>query len=32
VVKGNLLRAQHDQQLQLAEIDYVLGSEAQWWI
>ena len=29
VVKGNLLRAQHDQQLQLAEIDYVLGSEAQ---
>lgn len=29
IVKGNLLRAQHDQQLQLAEIDYVLGSEAQ---
>lgn len=29
IVKGNLLRAQHDQQLQLAEINYVLGAEAQ---
>jgi outer membrane protein TolC len=29
VIKGNLLRAQHDQLLKLAEIDYVLGSEAQ---
>ena len=29
IVKGNLLRAQHDQQLKLAEINYVLGSEAQ---
>lgn len=29
MVKGNLLRAQHDQQLQLAEIDFTLGTEAQ---
>ena len=29
MVKGNLLRAQHDQQLQLAEIDFILGTEAQ---
>jgi outer membrane protein TolC len=29
IVKGNLLRAQHDQQLQLVEINYVLGAEAQ---
>lgn len=29
IVKGNLLRAQHDQQLQLAEINYVLGAEAE---
>ena len=29
IVKGNLLRAQHAQQLKLAEINYVLGSEAQ---
>lgn len=29
IVKSNLLRAQHDQQLQLAEINYALGSEAQ---
>lgn len=29
ITKGNLLRAQHDQLLKLAEIDYVLGFEAQ---
>jgi outer membrane protein TolC len=29
IIKGNLLRARHDQQLQLAEINYVLGAEAQ---
>lgn len=29
IVKGNLLRARHDQQLQIAEINYVLGTEAQ---
>ena len=29
IIKGNLLRAQHDQLLKLAEIDYVLGSEIQ---
>jgi outer membrane protein TolC len=29
IIKGNLLRAQHDQLLKLAELDYVLGSEAQ---
>lgn len=29
IIQGNLLRAQHDQLLKLAEIDYVLGSEAQ---
>lgn len=29
IIKGNFLRAQHDQLLNLAEIDYVLGSEAQ---
>lgn len=29
IVKSNLLRAQHDQQLQLAEINYILGTEAQ---
>ena len=29
IIKGNLLRAQHDQMLKLAEIDYVLGSELQ---
>lgn len=29
IIKGNLLRARHDQQLQLAEINYVLGVEAQ---
>ena len=29
IVKGNLLRAKHDQQLNLAEINYLLGAEAQ---
>ena len=29
ITEGNLLRARHDQQLNLAELDYVLGSEAQ---
>lgn len=29
IIKGNLLRAKHDQLLKLAEIDYVLGSELQ---
>lgn len=29
VIKGNLLRAQHDQLLKLAELDYVLGAEVQ---
>ena len=29
IIKGNLLRAQHDQLLKLAEIEYVLGSELQ---
>lgn len=29
IIKGNLLRARHDQLLQLAEINYVLGAEAQ---
>ena len=29
ITQGNLLRARHDQQLNLAELDYVLGSEAQ---
>lgn len=29
ITQGNLLRAKHDQQLNLAELDYVLGSEAQ---
>ena len=29
IIKANLLRARHDQQLQLAEINYVLGAEAQ---
>jgi len=29
VSRGNLLRARHDQQLHLAELDYVLGAEAQ---
>lgn len=29
VIKANLLRAQHDQMLKLAEIDYVLGYEAE---
>jgi outer membrane protein TolC len=29
IIKGNLFRAQHDQLLKLAEIDYVLGMERQ---
>lgn len=29
IIKGNLFRAQHDQLLKLAEIDYVLGTESQ---
>ncbi|MDO9281377.1 MAG: TolC family protein [Methylotenera sp.] len=29
IVQGNLLRSQHDQLLKLAEIDYVLGAEAE---
>lgn len=29
IVKGNLLRARHDQLLHIAEINYVLGTEAQ---
>ena len=29
IIKGNLFRAQHDQLLKLAEIDYVLGMESQ---
>lgn len=29
IIKGNLLRAQHDQLLKLAELDYVLGFESQ---
>ncbi len=29
IIQGNLLRAQHDQRLKLAEIDYVLGAESQ---
>lgn len=29
IVQGNLIRAQHDQLLKLAELDYVLGSEGQ---
>jgi len=29
VIRGNLLRAQHDQLLKLAELDYVLGTEFQ---
>ena len=29
IIKGNLLRARHDQELQLAEINYILGAEAQ---
>lgn len=28
IIKGNLIRAQHDQLLKLAELDYVLGSES----
>lgn len=29
IIQGNLFRSQHDQLLKLAEIDYVLGSEAE---
>lgn len=29
IIKGNLFRAQHDQLLKLAELDYVLGTESQ---